>query len=258
MAVKRKSKGLDTSPTLTRGKELNAYYKENAKVREREVLAILPAEADSTLGLKSAKEPTYQKAKQSPAGWSTRHFLGQSGARPASRLVDLPRSARLGSARPGPARPGPSGARPAGRPSPRQWEGKTRRGPACASHVRNTEVTAATRRAQPAPRPPLAPPGKGDGGAALRRPRTLVRATPLPPSPVPAPRARRARGGEAEGGRSTPRPGGAVRGAPPSSPPSLLDPREKERGWHGPPTTARGPPGGEPQRQTLVSRADFQ
>ena len=105
MAVKRKSKGLDTSPTLTRGKELNAYYKENAKVREREVLAILPAEADSTLGLKSAKEPTYQKAKQSPAGWSTRHFLGQSGARPASRLVDLPRSARLGSARPGPARP---------------------------------------------------------------------------------------------------------------------------------------------------------
>ena len=124
--MKRKSKGLDTSPTLTRGKELNAYYKENAKVREREVLAILPAEADSTLGLKSAKEPTYQKAKQSPAGWSTRHFLGQSGARPASRLVDLPRSARLGSARPGPAqvepgrlvdpRHGSGKGRPAGAP----------------------------------------------------------------------------------------------------------------------------------------------
>ena len=110
--------------------------------------------------------------------------------------------------------------------------------------------------------------GKGDGGAALQRPglTSVPRLSPRPPS---SPRG-------SGGGRSTPRPGGAVRGAPrllplsstrtPPPPRSVEDggpstargeaePAEgKQRGWHGPPQR----PGRQPERQTLVSRADFQ
>lgn len=106
-------------------------------------------------------------------------------------------------ATPTPACPPPSPHRPG------QREGDTR-ADACDS---------GDRRAPPAPRPRASPPGKGDGVAALRRPRTLARATPLPRPPSrPAGEGPRRGSG---GGRGAPRPGGAARGAPPFSLASL-------------------------------------
>ena len=101
-------------------------------------------------------------------------------------------------ATPTPACPPPSPHRPG------QREGDTR-ADACDS---------GDRRAPPAPRPRASPPGKGHGVAALRRPQTLARASPLPHPPSrPAGEGPRRGSG---GGRDAPRPGGAARGAPPS------------------------------------------
>lgn len=123
-------------------------------------------------------------------------------------------------ATPTPACPPPSPHRPG------QREGDTR-ADACDS---------SDRRAPPAPRPRASPPGKGDGVAALRRPRTLARATPLPRPPSrPAGEGPRRGSG---GGRGAPRPGGAARGAPPLLP-REPPPRPTEDG--GVPSTARGP-----------------
>lgn len=183
-------------------------------------MASRPVEADRTSGLNSIQEPTGRKPnKVRPAG------------RPAAPLAGSP-----------------SGARPAGRPAALCPEAKwsqagwstlatavgreDRKGPAC-THVPppplssplpatgtrgegtrvHTEVTAATGRAQPAPRPRSPPLGKGTAGPPCDAPGLASAPRLSPPIPRPSPRAR-ARGGEAEEGRGTPRPGGAVRGAP--------------------------------------------
>lgn len=89
------------------------------------------------------------------------------------------------------------------------------------------------------PPAPLAPPGKGDGGAALRRPRTRIRATPLPPHPPSQPAGEGPRRGSGGGARH-PEAGRRRQGRPRLLPLSL-DPRaHPHRVEGGGPPAARG------------------
>ena len=151
-----------------------------------------------------------RRQRAGPAGWSTRP-AGEEGE-----------SAR---ATPTPACRPPSPRRP-GRD---RGTGHTR------GRARRRRLARAA--GPPAPR---VPPGRGDRGAALRRPRTPVRATPLPPSPGPA-RGRGPAAGKRRKGRGTPRPGGAARGGPPPLLSSHVGPRPLRGGRRSPPAPDRGP-----------------